>query len=262
MDSYPWLEHYDARVPKHLDYPDVPLFRHLQDSARANPNKACTLFKGGSVSYAEMDKLTDELAAALVELGVTKGQPVGIFMPNIPQFVLAFYAVLKAGGVVTAFNPLYTPHELEHQMQDSGIEIMFVMSSFYPKVNAARAKTKLRRCIVTNVKEYLPGIKRALFTLLKDKKEGHRVELGPDDVWLQDLLASHKGAALPEVGVTSESVALFQYSGGTTGLSKAAVALHRNLVANTLQINAWFPQGGTSCSWPSRFTTSTGWWPG
>jgi long-chain acyl-CoA synthetase len=244
MDSHPWLEHYDPTVPAHLDYPEIPLFRHLQESAEAHPDKACTLFKGGSISYAEMDRLTDELAAALVDLGVVKGQPVGIFMPNIPQFVLAFYAILKAGGVVTAFNPLYTPHELEHQMQDSGIEIMFVMSPFYPKVNAARGKTKLRRTIVTNVKEYLPGLTRMLFTLLKEKKEGHRVEIGPDDLWLQDLLASHRGAPMPDAGVTAESVALFQYSGGTTGLSKAAVALHRNLVANTLQIYAWFPEGG------------------
>ncbi len=140
MDSYPWLEHYDLHVPKHLDYPEIPLFRDLQDSAESHPDKACTLFKGGSISYAEMDRLTDELAAGLVDLGVVKGQPVGIFMPNIPQFVLAFYAILKAGGVVTAFNPLYTPHELEHQMKDSGVEIMFVMSSFYPKVNAARGE--------------------------------------------------------------------------------------------------------------------------
>lgn len=244
MASYPWLEHYDSYVPHHLDYPEVPLFRHLQDSAKARPDKACTLFKGGAITFAEMDKLTDELAAALVDMGVAKGQPVGIFMPNIPQFVLAFYAILKAGAVVTAFNPLYTPHELEHQMKDSGIEIMFVMSSFYPKVNAARGQTKLRRCIVTSVKEYLPGMTRLLFTLLKEKKEGHRVDLGPDDVWLQDVLASHKGAAMPQLDVTPDSVALFQYSGGTTGLSKAAVALHRNLVANTLQIHAWFPEGG------------------
>jgi len=244
MESFPWLEHYDPSVPKHLEYPEVPLFRHLQEAAKSHPDKACTLFKGGSVSYAEMDRLTDELAAGLVELGVTKGQPVGIFMPNIPQFVLAFYAILKAGGIVTSFNPLYTAHELQHQMQDSGVEIMFVMSSFYSTVNAARDDTKLRRCIVTNVKEYLPGLKRLLFTLLKEKKEGHRVELKPDDLWLQDVLASHKGAPIPDVDVTPDTVALFQYSGGTTGLSKAAVVLHRNLVANTLQIHAWFPEGG------------------
>ncbi len=97
---------------------------------------------------------------------------------------------------------------------------------------------------MTSVKEYLPGMTKLLFTLFKEKKEGHRVELGADDLWLQDVLASHKGAPMPQADVTADSVALFQYSGGTTGLSKAAVALHRNLVANTLQMNAWFPEGG------------------
>ncbi len=241
MEDRPWLKHYDPGVPHHIDYPEVPLFRFLQESARQYPDRACTIFKGAVVTFAEMDRLTDRLAAALVDLGVRRGQPVGIFMPNTPQFVMAFYAILKAGGVVVATNPLYTPRELEHQLNDSGVELMLVMSNFYNKVKEAQPKTKLKRLVVTNIKEYLPAHLRLLFTLLKEKKDGHRVQLAEGDLWLQDLLAKYPEGRQPLVEVGPDDVALFQYSGGTTGISKAAIALHRNLVANTLQIRAWFP---------------------
>lgn len=241
MEDRPWFKHYDGNVRKHIPIPDVPVFEALQAAAREYPERPCAIFKGGEISYSEMDQLTDELAAGLAELGVRKGQPVGIFMPNIPQFVLAFYAILKAGGVVVATNPLYTPRELEHQLKDSGVEIMLVTSNFYKTVNAARGKTNLRTCIVTNIKEYLPGTLRFLFTLTKEKKEGHRVTLEDGDLWLQDVLKTNRGRPRPDVEVTSDSVALFQYSGGTTGVSKGAVAKHRSLVANALQILEWFP---------------------
>lgn len=241
MEDRPWLKHYDPGVPHHLEYPEVPLFHFLQETARKYPDRACTIFKGAVVTFSEMDRLTDRLAAALVDLGVRKGQPVGIFMPNTPQFVMAFYAILKAGGVVVATNPLYTPRELEHQLNDSGVELMLVMSNFYHKVKEAQPKTKLKRLIVTNIKEYLPAHLRLLFTLLKEKKDGHRVELQEGDLWLQDLLEKYPEGRKANVEVGPDDVALFQYSGGTTGISKAAIALHRNLVANTLQIRAWFP---------------------
>jgi long-chain acyl-CoA synthetase len=127
-------------------------------------------------------------------------------------------------------------------MNDAGIEILLVMSNFYRTIKEVQPKTKLRKMIVTNIKEYLPPVLRVLFTLAKEKKGGHRVTLSGGDVWLQDVLKQYAGAPAPKVNVGPEDIALFQYSGGTTGLSKAAVALHRNLVANTLQIRAWMPQ--------------------
>lgn len=241
MDEKPWLKHYDEGVPASLDYPDVPIFRHLQESARDFPERACTIFKGAEVSFREMDHLTDQLAAALVDLGVEKGQPVGIFMPNSPQFALAFYAIAKAGGVVVATNPLYTPREIEHQLNDAGVELMLVMSNFYEIIKQTQPSTRLKKIIVTNIKEYLPGLLRFLFTLTKEKAGGHRVELRDGDVWLQDLLSRYAHSKKPQVDVHADDVALFQYSGGTTGLSKAAVATHRNLVSNTLQISSWMP---------------------
>jgi len=242
MDDRPWQKHYDPGVPRHIDLPPVPLHHFLEASARSYPERPCAIFKGHAVSYSEMDELTDRLAAGLAALGVKKGDPVGIFMPNSAQFVMAFYAILKAGGVVVATNPLYSAREIEHQLNDAGIDVMLVMSNFYNLVKSVQPKTRLRRLVVTNIKEYLPGLMRTLFTLAKEKKGGHRVTLAEGDVWLQDLLSRHDRRERPAVEIGPEDVALFQYSGGTTGLSKAAVATHRNLVANTLQIHSWMTQ--------------------
>jgi long-chain acyl-CoA synthetase len=241
MEERPWLTHYDAGVPYHIEYPPVPLFYFLEEDARKYPDRPCTIFKGAKVSYAEMNELTDRLAAGLAELGVKKGDPVGILMPNTPQFVLAFYAILKAGGVVVATNPLYTAREIEHQLNDAGVEIMLVMSNFYKTLRQVQPKTKLKKVVVTNIKEYLPGMLRLLFTLAKEKKGGHRVELASGDIWMKDLIARHPRTDRPKLEIGPDDICIFQYSGGTTGVSKAAVSLHRNLIANTLQIRSWMP---------------------
>ena len=242
MSDKPWLAHYDKGVPHTVDIPNVPLFHFLEESARKYPDRACTIFKGAVMTYKEMNAITDRVAAALVDLGVKKGDRVGIFMPNTPQFVMAFFGILKAGGVVVATNPLYTPPEIEHQANDAGIEYMFVMTNFYNTIKKAQPKTRIKKLIVTNLKETLPPILRVLFTLAKEKKAGFRIEGGlrDGDIWFQDLLANHKDAPRPNLGVGPDDTALFQYSGGTTGVSKGAVALHRNVVANTLQMRAWF----------------------
>ena len=242
MNDKPWLAHYDKGVPHTVDIPNVPLFHFLEESARKYPDRACTIFKGAVISYKEMNAITDRIAAALVDTGVKKGDRVGIFMPNTPQFVMAFFGILKAGGVVVATNPLYTPPEIEHQASDAGIEYMFVMTNFYNTIKKAQPKTKIKKLIVTNLKETLPPVMRVLFTLFREKKSGFRIEGGlrDGDIWLQDLLARYKAATRPKVEVGPDDTALFQYSGGTTGVSKAAVALHRNVVANTLQMRAWF----------------------
>jgi long-chain acyl-CoA synthetase len=220
----------------------VPLFHFLEESARKYPDRACTIFKGAVISFKEMNEITDRLAAALADLGVKKGDRVGIFMPNTPQFVMAYFGILKAGGVVVATNPLYTPPEIAYQANDAGIEIMFVMTNFYKTIKAAQPNTKIRKMIVTNLKETLPPVLRVLFTLAREKKGGFRIEggLAEGDVWMKDLIAKYKPEQRPKLDLGPEDTALLQYSGGTTGISKGAVALHRNLVANSLQTRAWF----------------------
>ena len=242
MNNRPWLANYDKGVPQTIDYPKAPLFHFLEEAARQYPDRACTIFKGAVISYREMNALTDHMAAALVEMGVKKGDRVGIFMPNTPQFVIAYYGILKAGGAVVAVNPTYPVDEIITPVNDANIEIMFTLSRFYDKLKTARERSKLKKIIVTNIKETLPPITRLLFTLVKEKKEGDRVDtLASGDVWMKDLLAKHANSPKPNVEVTPDDTALFQYSGGTTGVPKGAVAMHRNVVANTLQIKSWMP---------------------
>ncbi|MBM3126351.1 MAG: long-chain fatty acid--CoA ligase [Chloroflexi bacterium] len=241
MSEKIWLTHYDKGVPPTFEVPKVPLFHFLEESARKYPDRACTIFKGAVITFSEMKAITDSVAAALTDMGVKKGDRVGIFMPNTPQFVMAYFGILKAGGVVVATNPLYTPPEIEYQASDAGIEFMFVMTNFYETIKKAQPKTKIKKMIVTNLKETLPPVLRVLFTLAREKKAGFRIEGGlrDGDIWFQDVLAKYKNAPRPNVDFAPDDTALFQYSGGTTGVSKGAVATHYNVVANTLQIKNW-----------------------
>lgn len=239
MENRPWFKNYDPGVPQTIEFPEVPVFALLEEAARKHPDSACTIFKGATLSYKEVNELTDRLAAGLASIGVKKGDRVGIFMPNTPQFVIAYFAILKAGGVVVATNPLYTKREIEHQVADAGIEIMLVMSNFYNLIKEVQPQTKLRTLVVTNIKEYLPPVLALLFTLAKEKKGGFRVSLADGDIWMKDLINRYKPEERPRVEVGPDDMALFQYSGGTTGTSKGAIALHRNLVANSVQMRCW-----------------------
>ena len=241
MSDKPWLAHYDKGVPQTIEYPKAPLFYFLEEAARKFPDHACTIFKGAVISYREINALTDHMAAALVGMGIKKGDRVGIFMPNTPQFVIAYFGILKAGGVVVAINPTYPVDEILTPVNDANIETIFTLSLFYEKLKAVRERSKLKRIIVTNIKEALPPVMRLFFTLAKEKKEGHRVDkLADGDVWMKDLLAKHANSTKPKVDISPDDTALFQYSGGTTGVPKGAVAMHRNVVANTLQMKGWF----------------------
>jgi long-chain acyl-CoA synthetase len=241
MEEYPWFKFYDSGVPHHIDYPPIPLFGLLEESARKYPDKPCTIFNGAVISYKEMNQITDHLAAGIAALGVKKGDRVGIFMPNTPQFVITFFSILKAGGVVVSINPLYKNREIIHQVNDAGIEVMFVMSNFYKLIKQVQGDTKIKKIVVSNIKEYLPPVLSILFTLAKEKKGGFKVELAQGDIWLKDLIAQHKGDQRPKLDIGPDDNAIFQYSGGTTGISKGAIAMHRNLVANALQVRAWIP---------------------
>jgi long-chain acyl-CoA synthetase len=242
MDDRPWLKQYDPGVPVSIEYPPITLHQLLEDNARKHPDSICTIFKGARITYKEMDQTIDRLAAGLAELGVKKGDRVGLFIPNTPQFVMAYFAVLKLGAVVVATNPLYTAREVEHQVNDAGIEVMIVMSNYYRLIKEVQPKSRIRTVVVTNIKETLPPVLGFLFGLTKEKKGGFRVELAPGDHWMKDLIERHKPEDRPKVEVTAEDVALFQYSGGTTGISKGAVSMHKTLIANAYQIHDWMPE--------------------
>jgi long-chain acyl-CoA synthetase len=242
MEEHPWLKLYDKGVPAHIDYPAIPLFGLLEESARKYPDSPCTIFKGAIISYREMNEMTDRLAAGIAALGIKKGDRVGLMMVNTPQFVLSFFGIIKAGAIAVAINPLYSAREIIHQVNDAGIEVMFVMSNFYKLVKQAQPNTKIKKIVVSNLKEYLPPVVALLFTLAKEKKGGFRVELTEGDIWFKDLIAQHKAEERPKLDIGPEDEAIYQYSGGTTGISKGAIGLHRNLVANAMQVRSWMPE--------------------
>ncbi len=241
MNDKPWTKHYDPGVPATIEFPAYPIYEQLERAAQKYADRPCTIFKGAVITYREMNDLTDSLAAGLASLGVKKGDRVGVFIPNTPQFVMAYYALLKLGAIVVATNPLYTEREIIHQVNDAGVELMILMTNNYEKIKAIQGETKIRRIVATNIKETLPPMLKILFTLLREKKLGFRVTLRDGDVWMTDLIDKHKPSDRPKVNVSPDDTALFQYSGGTTGLSKGVVAPHRGLVANTMQLDAWMP---------------------
>lgn len=249
----PWTNSYDPGIPESLaPYPDHPLHDFLKASAQKFPDNVCTLTSArlpligrvsSTLSYQQVDAYSDALATALVEMGIQKGDRVAIVMPNIAQFVIAFYAILKAGGVVAATNPTFPPSKLAYQLNDCGAKIAIVMSLFYNTVKSTQNQTQLEKIVVTNVKEYLPPLARLLFAIAREKKEGHAVEIQANDASFSDLLTRYRGQK-PGIEVSGDDLAVFQYTGGTTGVSKAAMATHSALVANCLMCAAWL-QGKT-----------------
>jgi long-chain acyl-CoA synthetase len=236
----PWLQHYDADVrPTLAPYPDRTLIDYLDRLASEHPSNAALLFKGATMTYGELDALSSSLAAALSALGVRKGDRVALVLPNCPQFFIAEFGAWKAGAVVVPLNPTYTDRELELALTASGTETVVVLTPFYHRVKSVQRSTGVRHIIATSIKEYLPPVLRILFTLLKEKKEGHRATLATGDLWFQDLLTSHRGENRPRVPVGPDDRAVVLSSGGTTGTPKGVVGLHRHYVAAGMQLYEW-----------------------
>jgi len=237
----PWTKSYDKGVPATIEVPDHPIQHFLEEGARRVPNNTALVFQGKEISYGELNKAADAVAAALAANGFKKGDRAVLYMPNLPQFVMIYYGILKAGGIVIATNPLYTERELQHQLKDCGAETVFVLSRYYPLLKKVQksGETKVKRIVVTYIKDFLPGIKSVLYGLLKEKKAGDRVDVAPGDMVFKDFLALGARSSKPNVTVTGQDIALLQYTGGTTGLSKGAIGLHRNLVANAKMVEKW-----------------------
>jgi long-chain acyl-CoA synthetase len=247
----PWLKEYDPGVLHTIEYPKVPVHQFLLDTASKYPEKTALIFGNvveplgnalmdTTMSYGQLLQLTQRFAAALQNLGVRKGDRVAIHLPNCPQFVIAYYATLLVGGIVVPTNPQYVPREISHQFSDSEAKVAITLSLTYPLVKQVRSETRLEHVVVTNIKEYFPGLLRFLFTVAKEKKEGHFQDITGDasTYWFQDLLAQAPSKPEP-VEVTPEDTGVLMYTGGTTGISKGAQLTHRNLVANAIQVRWW-----------------------
>ncbi len=238
----PWLDSYPPGVPEHVDVPAANLAALLDDAARDFPHAPALHFEGRTTSYAQLADQAWRLATALAGLGVGKGTRVGLILPNCPQAVIALFATLRLGATVVQNNPLYTERELAHQLGDAGVEVVVCLDLVYQKVKALRGQTAIREVIVTSVLDELPAIKRALAPYTKRGKAAG-VAIGRDEPvrrW-REVLGSAT-ARLPEAAVDPDrDLALLQYTGGTTGISKGVMLSHANLRANVEQVRAWFP---------------------
>lgn len=241
----PWLKMYDKGVPATVDIPQETILDMLDGVARKYPQHAAINYKGKALTYQTFKEQIDATAAALVASGFKKGDRAVIYMPNTPQFVISYFGIMKAGGIVIATNPLYTERELEHQLADCGAETVFVMSRYYPLLKSVQRKghTQVKRIIVANIKEYFPAMLKILFTLLREKKGGDQVKPEQGDMSFPDFLALGRRSPQAKVTVTNEDLAMLQYTGGTTGLAKGAIGQHKNLAANIAMLKEWLEWG-------------------
>jgi long-chain acyl-CoA synthetase len=243
MSNQAWLAHYDEGVPHSIGtYPDLTLVDFIAENARTKPDAKALAFKGISLTWREIENASNALAHALGKRGVRAGDRVALVLPNAPQFIVAELAVWKLGAMIAPQNPIYTDRELQESLAASGPTTIVVLTPFYERVKRIQPNTTLKRVIATNIKEYLPPVLRLLFTLLKEKKEGHRVTLEPGDEWLQSLIAEGESAGAFPSRARPGAPAVVLMSGGTTGTPKGVVSEHRSLVMAGVQLQAWLRQ--------------------
>lgn len=239
----PWLKLYPEEIPGTLVYPSEPLHHYLLQSAKNFPDNTAIHFMGKELSFQQVCDTVVSLAGYLQEIGITKGDRVAIMLPNSPQSVISYYAILMAGGIVVQTNPLNRERELEYQMNDSGAKAIITLDILYPRILTIAGRTGLQHIIVTSIKDYLPFPKNLLYPLIEKKQYGITVQVkheGSTHLWRKILHLPAKKEVTSYSYNIEEDIALLQYTGGTTGTPKGVMLTHKNLVANTVMCQAWF----------------------
>jgi long-chain acyl-CoA synthetase len=238
----PWLDNYPPGVPEHVELPKASLAGLLEDAARDFPHAPALHFEGRTISYAQLHQQARRFSGVLAGLGVGRGTKVGLILPNCPQAVVALFGALRLGATVVQNNPLYTERELGHQLADAEVEVLVCLDLTYDRVKALRSRTSIREVIVTSVLDELSGLKRRLAPYTK-KGKAASASIGKDEPvrrWREALASAPAAPELVEVDADHD-LALLQYTGGTTGVSKGVMLSHANLRANVEQVRAWFP---------------------
>jgi long-chain acyl-CoA synthetase len=242
---YAWLNTYPEGIDWYADLPSGPLYGILDRSESLYPERIAIEFKGRTWTYKELGESVRRMARGLHTLGIGKGSKVGLFMPNCPQFIISYFAVLRAGATVVNYNPLYSPRELKHQIEDSGTEIMITLALnlLYPKLEPYIGTTPLKRVIISQMTEALPATKAALFATARRKE----IAAVPSDS--QHIPFSELMKHPPEVESANidpeRDLAVLQYTGGTTGVPKGVELTHDNLSVNVEQCMSWLQSDGS-----------------
>ncbi len=232
-----WTKFYDEGVREHIDYPEIPLFRLLESSAEKNPDKVALIFFGKKITYRELDELSDRVARFLQGLGVGKGSKVIIDLPNTPHYVVAYYGILKTGATVVQCNPLYTEREIRYILENSEAEYGFFVEMVYPRIKRIVEEGKLKKVVICKIEDFLPFPLNFLYPLKKEKVSIDRRE---EIVYWKEVVKQPPSKERPEIDPRND-VAIFLYTGGTTGVPKAVMSTHYNLVANAYQVLEWLP---------------------
>ena len=239
----PWFKFYEPGVPRTLEFPLHPIYAFLEQSAKKYPKTIALIQVGPNfdrrITYEQLDDLSDRFAMSLVRRGLRKGDRVAIILPNCPQFVIAAFGIWKAGGVLVQVNPLYKGRDLAFNLKDSGARFAVAISRLYKILDEVRPHTDLQAVIVTNIHDFFPTKFRLLYGLLRAKREGDVIPSGPGVIPYGEMLRAPR---LEErTPIAQDDPAVLQYTGGTTGIPKAATLTHRNIVCNALQCRHWLP---------------------
>ncbi|WHX39545.1 long-chain-fatty-acid--CoA ligase [Mesobacillus sp. AQ2] len=237
----PWLSQYPPEIPAHLDLQKATVQDYLKQTAEKYPEKVAIHFMGKELTYKQVYNYAKKLAAYLQDLGIEKGDRVAIMLPNTPQSIISYYAILMAGGIVVQTNPLYMERELEYQMKDSGAKAIITLDILFPRVSKVIANTDLENVIVTAIKDYLPFPKNLVYPYIQKKQYGLIVNVkheGQNHLFTE--IMKKPAGKIKEYDLDfEEDLALLQYTGGTTGFPKGVMLTHKNLIANAAMSNAW-----------------------
>jgi len=236
----PWITSYEKGVPDTIEYEEICLPEILEGSAVRFPNKMALLFQGYKISFRELNDMVNRFAAGLNGFGIDKGDSVAIVLPNVIPCVVAYYAILKIGGITVMNNPLYSDRELEYQFNDSDSKLLVTIDLLANRMIDLRPKTKIKQIIYTSIGDYLPFPKNLLFPFVAKKKNLAADVKPAENVYPWKNLPPNNISRLPEVELSFDDIAMYQYTGGTTGISKAVMITHGNLSKQVQQIAAWF----------------------
>jgi long-chain acyl-CoA synthetase len=237
-----WLNAYEPKIEGAIDFENTLVPQYLAESAARFPDHTALIFQGYSVTFKELDEMVGKFAAALKDFGIKKGDSVAILLPNVIPCVVAYYATLRIGAIVVFNNPLYSDPELEHQFTDSGSKFLITLDLLADRMVKLREKTNIKTIVYTSIGDFLPFVKRLLFPLVAKKKGlAKDVSPAPDLYAFKDIMSRYSPDNT-QAGLTMDDVAMYQYTGGTTGVSKGVMLTHGNISFQIQQIEAWFPE--------------------
>jgi long-chain acyl-CoA synthetase len=240
-EDKPWVKSFEKGVPETIRYDEICMPEILDRTAKQFPGNTALVFQGYKLNYTQFRDMVDRFAACLTDFGIRQGDAVAILLPNVIPCVIAYFAILKIGAVTVMNNPLYTDHELEHQFNDSGSKALVTLDLLANRMIDLRPKTRIKQIVYTSIGDYLPFPKNLLFPLVaKKKKLAADVKPAPDVYRWKDCIAKYSPKP-SSVKIAFEDVAMYQYTGGTTGVSKGVMLTHANLSKQVQQIAAWVP---------------------